>query len=126
MTIAAGFTFSDGILFCADTEETYGSVLKVSGSKIFPIDFGYESGILCFAVAGSVSYAKMAIEKIREEFGAKRPGSHSAVRGVIERNLTEIYKGHILQSFVSARISSNLRYAYCFLDVRGFAVLLAV
>ena len=34
VTIAAGFKFNGGILLCADTEQTHGGVLKVSGSKL--------------------------------------------------------------------------------------------
>ncbi len=29
MTIAAGFPCSDGIVLCADTQETYGNLLKI-------------------------------------------------------------------------------------------------
>ena len=94
MTIAAGFRFSGGILLCADTEATYGPLLKLSSSKIFPIDYGVENGILCFVIAGSVDYAVMAIEKIRARVW-KSDFSHTAVKEIIKSELLAIYNDHI-------------------------------
>ena len=41
MTIAAGFRFDGGILFCADGEETTGPTVKISVPKIEIFDKEY-------------------------------------------------------------------------------------
>jgi 20S proteasome alpha/beta subunit len=59
MTIAAGFVATDGILLCADTLYTDG-VTKFHGEKIFP--WAKNGAVVCFAVSGSATIAKMAVD----------------------------------------------------------------
>ena len=64
VTIAACFRFDEGILFCADTKITRDT--KTEETKLFPrIYGGREAQNYCatvFAMSGTVSYAKAAIE----------------------------------------------------------------
>jgi len=63
MTIAAGFRVQDGILLCADTLYTDGNT-KQYGDKIFP--WAEREATACFALAGSYSNGKMAIDDCRD------------------------------------------------------------
>ena len=53
MTIAAGLKFCDGILLCADTEQTQGS-MKFAGPKIIVVS--KPDLAVVFVLAGSVAY----------------------------------------------------------------------
>lgn len=61
LTIAAGFCFQEGILLCADTEQTVGH-LKTSDSKIISEEFSDCS--VAFAIAGDVAHATSAVQQI--------------------------------------------------------------
>ena len=55
MTIAAGFRFAQGVMLCADTQQTTPGVMKVNASKIVREDLTAKGGgQLVFALSGSV------------------------------------------------------------------------
>ncbi len=97
MTIAAGFRFRDGILLCADTEETLG-IMKLRTSKIFPLHCAASGGaVVAFAISGDVPYARMAVEQCQQAIMAMNPPSMSSrgIRDVIGKTLRDVYKRHI-------------------------------
>jgi hypothetical protein len=65
MTIAAGFVTGDGIVICADTQETYGELLKINVPKILIKPEKREMGAprVVSAGAGNGSF----IEKLANE-----------------------------------------------------------
>jgi hypothetical protein len=75
LTIAAGFTFSEGVLVCADTEMT-DQVQKFQSSKLMTFSIGggeskFKPLQLVFALAGNVEYARMAITKCERAVAAE-------------------------------------------------------
>src|ERR1700686_3540471 len=60
MTIAMGFRYDSGILVCSDSQYTAG-IQKLTGKKVFRAEIREER--LIFAIAGSVPYGRMAVEK---------------------------------------------------------------
>lgn len=102
MTIAAGFSFVDGVLICADTEVTQ-SAAKYQESKISSVTFGGENNPgpkLTFAISGWFPHAKRAIAACRvaiREIFLKNPRSldNERIRGCIEDSLAKFYRKHI-------------------------------
>ncbi len=64
MTIAAGFTCNNGVLLCADTEET-GWAMTIHASKLG--DFRCPVGKIAFAYAGHTIFARSAIQHCERE-----------------------------------------------------------
>lgn len=89
MTIAAGMWCTDGIVMCADTENTEGNS-KWQRTKIWG---GGDS--LLLTGAGAASYMKMTYDKLAQEFMASRPENPLAARATVEELLLEIHDKHI-------------------------------
>lgn len=64
MTLAAGMRFDGGILFCADSQLTYGGVTKTTGRKVFGFRMPDTDVRIAFALAGAPDKAKSAIREI--------------------------------------------------------------
>jgi 20S proteasome alpha/beta subunit len=88
MTIAAGFKFKDGILLCADTEQTQGD-LKSTESKLICADLQPSFSVV-FAIAGSVRYATMAVQEIIADL-KKSSADHETAEFVIKARISKIY-----------------------------------
>src|SRR5579864_2414280 len=98
MTIAAGFRFADGLLLCADTQITHASYMKLSNSKIIPINFASNGGSKAvFAITGSVPYCHMAVEHCRRELASNQPEkmSSSEMMMSIEEALEGFCQDHL-------------------------------
>ena len=92
MTITIGFRFNNGAILCADTKHTGEMVLY--SPKLFPKT--HASGAhSVFAIAGSTSFAKMAVNKCQRAIDKLRVPSLSKMEGAIEEAVLEIYKTHI-------------------------------
>jgi 20S proteasome alpha/beta subunit len=89
MTIAAGFKFEDGILLCADTEQTQGD-LKFTESKLIYANLQPTFSIV-FAVAGSVRYATMAVQEIITELKKSSELNHEFAEQIIKERISRIY-----------------------------------
>ena len=96
MTIAIGFTCADALLVCADTELTMSGTSKVHGAKIFREEYsnGARSAI---AIAGSINFARMAMQHIEWRIGNLKPESLTmwGVRAEIEAEMREMYHNYI-------------------------------
>jgi 20S proteasome alpha/beta subunit len=87
MTIAMGFTFKDGILLCADTEQTWGD-FKFGESKI--VSEKLSQANVAFAISGSVHNARMAIEEILKD-SRKSDQSQNTFEEIIKNRIADIY-----------------------------------
>jgi 20S proteasome alpha/beta subunit len=92
MTIAIGFWYGDGVLVCSDSLYTAGA-LKLSGKKVFRAEIGEERVI--FAIAGSVPYGKMAVEKAVSEIAAKTDRTKAILKKAVEDVLLDVYRSHL-------------------------------
>jgi len=90
MTIAAGLLCTDGIVICADTEQTLGDS-KYDRPKIFP-----RGDWLLVTGSGSTDYIKMAFDKLSEKFEQGGPENPSQIRRTVEELMLEIFNQHIL------------------------------
>ena len=107
MTIAAGFRCRDGVLLCADTEITVGSLSKEYQSKLFTINAKADSYLV---YAGCVDFADELVEKLQE-----------AVKGKTgEKLLTSartIYR-HFWNQYYTQPPKSEKTWAYILLTAR--------
>lgn len=113
LTIAAGFRFAEGLLLCADTQITYQSFMKLSDSKIVPIEFSSNGGSKAvFALTGSVPYCHMAIEHCRRELASQAPNrmSSSEMMICIEEALEGFCQDHLYKhpAFERGEISMHM------------------
>lgn len=105
MTIAAGFTCKDGLLLCADREETVGTSKKVV-EKIFTLHA--DPWNMTVATGGSSPAADLAVDRLRKEFvrgflkGIVNTNHSHGVRALEETHeqiivdvLTKVYEDHV-------------------------------
>ncbi|HXD33143.1 MAG TPA: hypothetical protein VN643_18620 [Pyrinomonadaceae bacterium] len=102
MTIAIGFEFNEGVLFCADTKIT--TDIKTNESKITTCWYG-NKGESCacvsvFTLAGNLPYARAAIEECEHAIAALdfKDGTTVSLDGVqnaIRSALTKFYRRYI-------------------------------
>ena len=92
VTIAAGFCFNnnDGILLCADTEQTVGE-FKLTDSKILTADLCGKAHV-AFAIAGDVAHATMCVQEIIEELGNQPSLTTASIIGTIKKRIRYTYK----------------------------------
>lgn len=90
MTIAAGFSCSDGVLLCADTEHT-GWTAKSHHSKVD--HFEVPGGKVCFALAGASTLAWCAIQKCKKRLHAD---ASSDLIADLESILDDEYRRNVL------------------------------
>jgi hypothetical protein len=96
MTIAIGFTCAESFLVCADTQLTVSGVAKLHGSKIFREE-GYANGAKsAIAIAGTVCYARMAMQHIEQRIGdlAQGDASLAKIRTEIEEEIIDMHEKH--------------------------------
>jgi hypothetical protein len=97
VTIAIGFVYDGGLLFCADTKVT--TNIKTNESKIvhFVSNNGY--GRMVFAMSSTdINFPKSAIEKCWESVCEKvdfATDSIEKVHNEAEKSLSEFYRDHI-------------------------------
>src|SRR5437867_1140462 len=95
VTIAAGFTLDDGLLFCADTQHS--STINMDSTKLFWKD-DYKSGArTVFAICGDVPYCRMLVQDCEEALEAISAAkfSKSGVRAELKRVFTKTFQEHI-------------------------------
>jgi 20S proteasome alpha/beta subunit len=93
MTMAAGFRYADGVMFCADSQITHGDFLKTTGAKI-----AYNGASKDFSLvttgAGHMGFMEWFFERIDASLASSDKTAPKA-RQIIERALDELYKRHI-------------------------------
>jgi hypothetical protein len=96
MTIAAAFSFPDGVLFCADTQHTSNS--KLESTKLFRKEYPSRARSL-FAVCGDVHPAKMLLQRCERRLAEFRGRITSfAATGLVESVVAETYEKHFSHS----------------------------
>ena len=103
MTIAAGFVARDGIVLCADTQETYGQLLKLNTPKIIvrPESFIPGAPRIVFAGAGHGPFIDKLANEAWKRVSARTPaGQFSDVCDDIEASIKDTHEefGRIFQS----------------------------
>jgi len=93
MTIAAGFHCSDGIVICADTEQT-DQMGKYQREKIFNFQ-----DQLILTGAGHSDFIKMAFDKLCDEYRLSQPSNPSDARVIVERMILDLYEKHIFRFY---------------------------
>lgn len=90
MTIAIGFLYEKGVLLCADSQFTIGS-MKMDGMKLGKFDADWGTVVATFS--GNVDYASAAFQRCQRELENFR-GEVDPVP-VIERTLAKFYRKHV-------------------------------
>jgi len=95
VTIAAGLTYRDGVILCADSEMTLGDSLKYRQEKVAFATGGKLETVL--TGAGDEGFMKMAWSRILEQLAAKAEGINrdSDVEKTIDEVVGRIYKRNI-------------------------------
>jgi 20S proteasome alpha/beta subunit len=92
VTIAAGFTYREGILLCADSEVT--STSKVLGQKIGH----FSGGDIAGAISGAVDFATASFQNLHRSIEREcRTKSYSGLLDCATNALTEFYERHVLK-----------------------------
>ena len=91
MTIAAGFCCREGVLLCADTEQTAWA-MKLHGKKVDHFEF--PGGKVGYAYAGNTRFAFSAIQKLERRLKASKTKD---VLAVIENLLDQEYRRNVLK-----------------------------
>jgi 20S proteasome alpha/beta subunit len=92
MTIAAGFTANDGIVLCADTQETISGYTKTHDGKI--VLTVYQDMAMVIAGAGTLDYIQTAREAIHDGF-PDRAVSMGQVSAHLKNKLLGFFDEHI-------------------------------
>lgn len=103
MTIAAGFVARDGIVLCADTQETYGQLLKLNTPKIIvrPDSFVPTGPRIVFAGAGHGPFIDKLANEAWKRVSTRTPiGQFAEVCDDIEASIKDVHEefGRIYQS----------------------------
>lgn len=96
MTIAAGFAFKDGLLFCADTKIT--TDIKTNERKLFEQSYADGECFTVFAIsADDFNLAKAAIRDCEEAVGKIHfaDATIESIRNAIQSALVKFYKVHM-------------------------------
>lgn len=93
MTMAAGFKYADGIMFCADSQITHGETLKTAGAKI-AFNSKASDYSLVTTGAGHMGFLEWFFERIDASLAASDK-SVTKAKQIIERALDELYKNHV-------------------------------
>lgn len=114
VTIAAGFVARDGIVLCADTQETYGQLLKLNTPKIIvrPDSFIPGGPRIVFAGAGHGPFIDKLANEAWKKVSTRSPvGQFAEVCDDIESSIKDVYGefGRIYQS--GAMPEAELIYA---------------
>ncbi|MGH9796317.1 MAG: hypothetical protein ACRD5G_16235, partial [Candidatus Acidiferrales bacterium] len=98
MTIASAFKFRGGVLLCADTRFSTGT-MRQHGKKIlrFRIGDGPTESKIAFAISGNVDYARMAADKCVSVLTALPVGERNKIqaKSKIEEVLLSVYRDHV-------------------------------
>jgi hypothetical protein len=92
MTIAVGFQCDEGIVLCADTEETAGNIKQRTG-KIVLTAHPEMKHIVAFAGAGWTDYVLTAIEKATDGLG--KCNGIKEIAHHLEEKLVGFFDGHL-------------------------------
>jgi 20S proteasome alpha/beta subunit len=93
VTIAAGFVCNDGLVLCADTQETISGYAKVNTQKMKYDEYDFCN--IAFTGAGDSGLVDMTIQQMDKALKDSTPMSQSAVEEVLRDCVVEIFNYHI-------------------------------
>jgi hypothetical protein len=92
VTIAAGFRSNEGIVLCADTEETLGDI-KLWRGKIATVMYKDMRHIVAFAGAGWTDYIETAIQEVQDRLS--NCSGMDEIRTHLKKGLLRFFEGHL-------------------------------
>lgn len=93
MTIAAGFPCSDGLVLCADTQETIIGYAKVETQKMTQLRTTVNNFV--FTGSGDSGLIEMTIQLMDEALTLKQPTALLSVEEVLRESLVETFNQHL-------------------------------
>jgi 20S proteasome alpha/beta subunit len=100
VTIAAAIKCSDGMVFCADTDNTIGDDAKCQRTKLFTFEQS-----LVVTGAGDVPLIKMTFDKICEDFSdGGVPITPNNARQAIEKVVLSVHTEHIFSFYQATEL----------------------
>lgn len=91
MTIGLGFSANDGLLLCADMEQTIGGQIKTYDGKVEEIVF--HDAAIAVVGAGDVDYIQTAISAIKNDFPESAP--FPEVEKHLQETLLKFFDNHL-------------------------------
>jgi 20S proteasome alpha/beta subunit len=91
MTIAAGFICNDGVVLCADTQETISGYIKTYDGKVSTSV--YKNLVICVAGTGESDYIKTATQQLTCDFPECK--TFSEVQLTMEERLSNFFNKNI-------------------------------
>jgi len=91
MTIAVGFCSNDGVVLCADSQETISGYIKTFDGKVVTVI--YKNLVMAIAGSGAGDYVKTARDALTDEFPECK--THTDVRKALEDRLLAFFDKHI-------------------------------
>jgi len=93
VTIVAGFQCNEGIVLCADSQETISGYVKNYDGKIRTIIFHDSSSVISIGGAGDADYIKMAMDKAVSGVGDLE--DIGEIEKLLEANLLDFFAKHL-------------------------------
>jgi len=93
MTIAAGFPCSDGLVLCADTQETITGYAKVNTEKMTQIETPFYN--MVFTGAGDSGLIDMTVQLMDQALTLKEPNGTWKIEEVLRESLVDTFNQHI-------------------------------
>jgi 20S proteasome alpha/beta subunit len=97
MTIAAGFTCADGLVLCADTQETIIGYAKVSTQKMTQIQTPLYN--IAFTGSGDSGLIEMTVELMDQALMQKKPNCTRKIEEVLRESLVDTFNRYIVPGF---------------------------
>ncbi len=93
MTIAAGFHCTDGLVLCADTQETIYSYAKVNTQKMIRIETPFYN--MVFTGAGEGALIDMTVQLMDQALTEQKPNGAWKIEQVLRESLVDTFNRHI-------------------------------
>jgi 20S proteasome alpha/beta subunit len=97
MTIAAGFPCSDGLVLCADTQETITGYAKVNTQKMTQIETPFYN--IVFTGAGDSGLIDMTVQLMDQALTQKQPNGTWKIEEVLRESLVDSFNQYIVPGF---------------------------
>jgi 20S proteasome alpha/beta subunit len=94
MTIAAGFTCADGLVLCADTQETIIGYAKVNTQKITQIETPLYN--IVFAGSGDSGLIEMTVQRMDQALTQTQPNCTRRIEEVLRESLVDTFNRYIV------------------------------
>lgn len=97
MTIAAGFPCSDGLVLCADTQETITGYAKVNTEKMTQIETPFYN--IVFTGSGDSGLIDMTVQLMDQALTQKQPNAAWKIEEVLRDSLVDSFNRYVVPGF---------------------------